>query len=132
MREPIYRKIVYWIKNQRTWIEVADADMYGIFAFLYKGYACHFTSRSLVLRAYKSNKKNNIGTTWIISEYALDRALAEYRKTNRVFRENVKKSPDCIRPTDAEEIIRLATGGVVRLDLISIPLNSNLDTLFYE
>lgn len=45
MREPVYRKIVFLIKNQRTWIDVVDADMYGVFAFLYRGYACHFTSR---------------------------------------------------------------------------------------
>lgn len=38
MREPVYRKIVFWISNQRTWIDVVDADMYGVFAFLYRGY----------------------------------------------------------------------------------------------
>ena len=37
MREPVYRKIVFWISNQRTWIDVVDADMYGVFAFLYRG-----------------------------------------------------------------------------------------------
>lgn len=83
MREPVYRKIVFWISNQRTWIDVVDADMYGVFAFLYRGYTCHFTSRFLLLRAYKSNNGIADGTTWIVSEYALDRALAEYRKINR-------------------------------------------------
>lgn len=132
MREPVYRKIVFWISNQRTWIDVVDADMYGVFAFLYRGYTCHFTSRFLLLRAYKSNNGIADGTTWIVSEYALDRALAEYRKINRAFRDKIKKSPDYIRPADAEEIIRLASGDAVRLNLISMPLNSNLNTFFYD
>ena len=129
MREPVYRKIVFWRKNQRTWIDVVYADMYGIFAFLYRGYVCHFTSRFLLLRAYKPNNGIVDGTTWIVSEYALDRALAEYRKTNRAFRDKIKESPDYIRPADTEEIIRLATGSAVRLNLISMPLNSNLNSL---
>lgn len=100
MREPVYRKIVFWISNQRTWIDVVDADMYGVFAFLYRGYTCHFTSRFLLLRAYKSNNGIADGTTWIVSEYALDRALAEYRKINRAFRDKIKKSPDsCRKPS---------------------------------
>ena len=132
MREPVYRKIVFLIKNQRTWIDVVDADMYGVFAFLYRGYECHFTSRFLLLRDYKSNNRIDADTTWIVSEYALDRALAEYRKTDRSFRDKIKKSPDYIRPADVEEIIRLATGGAVRLNLISMPLNSNLNTSFYD
>lgn len=86
----------------------------------------------LLLRAYKSNNRIDADTTWIVSEYALDRALAEYRKTDRFFRDKIKKSPDYIRPADVEEIIRLATGGAVRLNLISMPLNSNLNTSFYD
>ena len=34
-KRQVYRKIVFWISNQRTWIDVVDADMYGVFAFLY-------------------------------------------------------------------------------------------------
>lgn len=124
--------MVFWIDNQRTWVEVVDADLYGIFAFLNRGYIGYFVSRSIVLKAYKTKDIYTAGTTWTISEYALDRALAEHRKNNRQFRDRIKISPDHMTPKDVEEIIWIATHGVVRLNLITMPINSNLNILFND
>ena len=74
--------------------------------------------RQLVLRACKPHGTYNRGMTWTIPEHDLDTALATYRKQNGTFKARMKKGASSLTAEDAETIIRLATHGVVHLELV--------------
>ena len=63
------------------------------------------------------------GTTWAIPEHELDKALAIYRKQDRAFKQRIKKAAMNLTAVDAETIIRLATYGIVHLELRATPLH---------
>ncbi len=123
MRPSLYRQIIHWIEEYQTWIEVVDDNLYREYAIFRNGRADCFVSRMLVLRAYKKNGAHVQGMTWIIPEYELDKALATYRKQDRTFRQRIKKADVGLTPKDAEAIIRLATYGIVRLELMTLPIS---------
>ena len=56
--------------------------------------------------------------TLTIPEHDLDTALATYRKQNGTFKARMKKGASSLTAEDAETIIRLATHGVVHLELV--------------
>ena len=70
----------------------------------------------------KANGQYAEGTTWEIPEHELDRALATHRKQDASFRQRIKKAAMYLSPADAEAIIRLATYGIVRLELVIPPV----------
>lgn len=80
MRHTLYKRLVYWIDANQTWIEVVNDNLYK--EQLIKGYGRtgYWVSRNLMLKAYRSNGAYKKGTTWIIPENDLDKALAAYRK----------------------------------------------------
>ena len=119
MRNTIYRQIVFCINAYRTWIEVADANLYKEHVISRSGRTDHLVSRTLVLRTYKAHGAYDKGTAWTIPEHELDKALAAYRKQNGTFKSRIKKGANYITAEDAENIIRLATYGVI-LSLIHI------------
>lgn len=77
---------------------------------------------TLVLRTYKAHGAYDKGTAWTIPEHELDKALAAYRKQNGTFKSRIKKGANYITAEDAENIIRLATYGVIRLELVVRPV----------
>lgn len=60
---------------------------------------------------------------WTIPESELDKALATYRKQDCSFKSRIKKGGGHLTANDAETIIRLATYGVVRLELVVRPVS---------
>ena len=62
-------------------------------------------------------------TSWTVPEHELDKALATYRKQDASFKTRIKKGDSYLSAGDAEVIIRLATYGVIRLELVVRPLN---------
>ena len=56
-----------------------------------------------------------------IPEHELDKALAIYRKQDSTFKQRIKKAAMYFSPKDAETLIRLATYGIVQLELIVRP-----------
>ena len=64
------------------------------------------------------------GMTWTIPEYALDKALATYRKQEHTFRQRIKKAAMYLSPRDAEAIILLASHNIVRLELVILPIQA--------
>ena len=104
MRNTLYRQMVYWINAHRTWIEVADDNLYKE----------HIISRS---------DRTDYLVTWAIPEHELDKALAIYRKQDRAFKQRIKKAAMNLTAVDAETIIRLATYGIVHLELRATPLH---------
>lgn len=122
MRKTIYRQIVFCIDAYRTWVEVADANLYKEHVISRCDRTDHLVSRALVLRAYKAHGTYGKGTVWTIPEHELDKALAAYRKQDGTFKSRIKKGANCITAEDAETIIRMATYGVVRLELVVRPV----------
>ena len=61
--------------------------------------------------------------TWTIPEHDLDAALATYRKQNGIFKSRMKKGASSLTAEDTENIIRLATHGIVRLELVVRPVH---------
>lgn len=121
MRETLYRQMVYCINTYRTWIEVADDNLYKEHIISRTDRTDYLVSRTLVLRAFKTNGIHAEGTTWTIPEHELDKALAIYRKQDSTFKQRIKKAAMYFSPKDAETLIRLATYGVVQLGLIVRP-----------
>ena len=69
MRDTLYRQMVYWIREYRTWIEVVDDNFYKEYALSRNGYINYIVSRTLVLRAYKDKGSYAKGMTWTIPEH---------------------------------------------------------------
>ena len=118
MRNTIYRQLVFCIDTYRTWIEVADDSLYKEHVIKRRTRTDYLVSRTLVLRAYKDHAPYDKGTTWTVPEHELDKALATYRKQKYLGGGRHNGSAG-----DAEAIIRLATYGVIRLELVVRPLN---------
>ena len=114
--------MVYWINHNRTWIEVADAYMYKEHILTCNGRTTCIVGRTLVLRAFCEHKGYKVGQTWDISDHELDRALAAYRRNDHIFKYRIKKGGSYLTAKDTETIIRLATHGVIRLELIEQPI----------
>ena len=76
-----------------------------------------------MLRAFKANGTYAEGTTWTVPEHELDKALATYRKKDCPFRQRITKAAMYLTAYDAEVIIRLATYGIVRLELKVPPIH---------
>lgn len=115
--------MVYCINTYRTWIEVADDNLYKEHIISRTDRTDYLVSRTLVLRAFKTNGIHAEGMTWTIPEHELDKALATYRKQDASFKTRIKKGDSYLSARDAEAIIRLATYGIIRLELVVRPLN---------
>lgn len=122
MRDTLYRQMVYWIREYRTWIEVVDDNFYKEYALSRNGYINYIVSRTLVLRAYKDKGSYAKGMTWTIPEHKLDKALAAYRKQEHTFKQRIKKAAIYLSPRDAEVINLLATHNIVQLELMISPI----------
>lgn len=123
MRNTLYRQIVHCINAYRTWIEVADDNLYKEHVISRSDRTDYLVSRTLVLRAFKANGTYAAGTTWTIPEHELDKALANYRKQDHSFKQRITKAAMYLTANDAEVIIRLATYGIVRLELMVRPIH---------
>lgn len=123
MRNPLYRQIIYCINAYRTWIEVVDDNLYKEHVISRSDRTDYLVSRTLVLRVFKANGTYAEGTTWTIPEHELDKALATYRKQDRSFKQRIAKAAMYLTAGDAEVIIRLATYGIVRLELMVRPIH---------
>ena len=99
MRESLYRQMVYCINTYRTWIEVADDNLYKEHIISRTDRTDYLVSRTLVLRAFKTNGIHAEGTTWTIPEHELDKALAIYRKQDITYSSSAsRKRPCTFRP----------------------------------
>ena len=77
MRESLYRQMVYCINTYRTWIEVADDNLYKEHIISRTDRTDYLVSRTLVLRAFKTNGIHAEGMTWTIYVTAENKELAQ-------------------------------------------------------
>ena len=61
--------MVYWINMYRTWIKVADDNLYKEHIISRSDRTDYVVSRTLVLRAFKANGQYAEGTTWETVSY---------------------------------------------------------------
>ena len=115
--------MIFCIDAYRTWIEVADDNLYKEHVIPRNNRTDFLVSRTLVLRACKPHGTYDRGMTWTIPEHDLDAALATYRKQNGIFKSRMKKGASSLTAEDTENIIRLATHGIVRLELVVRPVH---------
>lgn len=130
MRNTLYRQMVYWINAHRTWIVVDDDNLFKEHIISRSDRTDYLVSRTLVLRACKPHGAYAEGMTWNIPEHDLDRALATLRKQDRQFRQRIKKAAMYLTAKDTEAIIRLATYGIVRLELLDRPIHLSQNTYY--
>ena len=90
--------MVYCINAYRTWIEVADDNLYKEHIISRTDRTDYLVSRTLVLRAFKTNGIHAEGTTWTIPEHELDKALAIYRSKTLHSSSASRKRPCTFRP----------------------------------
>ena len=83
--------MIFCIDTYRTWIEVADDNLYKEHVIPRNNRTDFLVSRTLVLRACKPHGTYDRGMTWTIPEHDLDAALATYRKQNGIFKSRMKK-----------------------------------------
>ncbi|MCD8313066.1 MAG: hypothetical protein LUC24_02800 [Bacteroidales bacterium] len=122
MRRTLYLQMLYIIDMHRTWIVVEDAFGYSEIVVFRRGRAITCVSRILLLKSILPKNGYRCGMTWSIPELELDRALAMYRKANPDVRRRLEKSLSGLDAKDTETIIRIATHGMVRLELTELPL----------
>lgn len=123
MRNTLYRQIIHCINAYRTWVEVADDNLYKEHVISRSDRTDYLVSRTLVLRAFKANGTYAEGTTWTVPEHELDKALAAYRKQDRSFKQRIAKAAMYLTANDTEVIIRMATYGIVHLELMVRPIH---------
>lgn len=80
MRNTLYRQMVYCINAYRTWIEVADDNLYKEHIISRTDRTDYLVSRTLVLRAFKTNGIHAEGTTWTIPEHELGQGFGHLPK----------------------------------------------------
>lgn len=128
MRNTIYKQLIFCINSFRTWIEIVEDSHYKEMIISRRDRTDYVVSRVLVLRAFKENAPYSIGDTWTISEHDLDRALAIYRHDDSSFKARIKKGGGHLTAQDTETIIRLATYGIVHLNLVVRPIYQPLSS----
>ena len=117
MRSTTFCRLVELIETYHTWITVEGGNVYQSTDVELGEEHISIAGRMLVLRAIRQHGQHPAGQQWQIPEHLLDKALATYRKQDASFRLRLKKGSANLTRQDAETIVRLATYGVVNLEL---------------
>jgi hypothetical protein len=115
MNDTLYEALVQRIHRHKTWVDVhSSTELRSFLMHTGKSRACSL-ARVLILRSRYALHGSAKGRQWIIPEYELDKALRALRS------EHVPATPTEISATEAEEIVRRATYGLLHLELAEEP-----------
>ncbi len=117
MRSDIYRRIVFLIDENRTWIRIDNADQYDVGSINIAGRQMSCVCRTLTLRSLFRYGQYRKGTVWRIPETELDLALNKLRKQDESFARRLKQGAEHICFEDVNAIILSATYGIINLEL---------------
>ena len=120
MRSDLFCQLAHVINESYGWIRVSEAKTYAVRSVRIRCRTYPIASRTLMLRAAFSHRRYPKGSVWQIAEHDLDKAIAKYRKQNPDFKARLYGKDDsqgAITADDAEQIIRLATHGLLNLEL---------------
>ena len=120
MRSDLFCLLAHVINESYGWIRVSEVKTYAVRSVRIRCRTYPIVSRTLMLRAAFSHQRYPKGSVWQIAEHDLDKAIAKYRKQNPDFKARLYGKDDSqgtITADDAEQIIRLATHGLLNLEL---------------
>ncbi len=120
MRSDLYCQLASVINGNYGWLRVSEGKTYGIQSVCVHKRTYPVVCRTLVLRAAFANDPYPKGQVWHISDIALDKAVAAYRKADAGFRKRLQEMDAdhaTLTSEDAEQIILLATHGLLNLEL---------------
>ena len=120
MRSDLFCQLARVINESYGWIRVCEAKTYTVRSIRIRHRTFPIASRTLVLRAAFSHRQYPKGSVWQIAEHDLDRAIARYRKEDPDFKARLQSNENTqkvLTADDAEQIIRLATHGLLNLEL---------------
>ena len=120
MRSDLFCQLARVINESYGWIRVCEVKTYAVRSVRIHCRTYPIASRTLMLRAAFSHKRYPKGSVWQIAEHDLDRAISKYRKVNPDFKARLYGKDNlqgAITADDAEQIIRLATHGLLSLEL---------------
>ena len=120
MRSDLFCQLAHVINESYGWIRVSEVKTYAVRSVRIRCRTYPIASRTLMLRAAFSHRRYPKGSVWQIAEHDLDKAIAKYRKQNPDFKARLYGKDDSqgtITADDAEQIIRLATHGLLKLEL---------------
>ena len=120
MRSDLYCQLASVINGNYGWLRVSEGKTYDIQSVCVHKRTFPVVCRTLVLRAAFANGSYPKGQVWHISDMALDKAVAAYRKADAGFRKRLQEMDAdhaTLTAEDAEQIILLATHGLLNLEL---------------
>jgi hypothetical protein len=120
MRSDLYCQLASVINGNYGWLRVSEGKTYDIQSVCVHKRTYPVVCRTLVLRAAFANDTYTKGQVWHISDIALDKAVAAYRKADAGFRNRLQEMDAdhaTLTAEDAEQIILLATHGLLNLEL---------------
>ncbi len=120
MRSDLYCQLAHIINESYGWLRVSDNKVYSITSVIIHKRTYPVVCRTLVLRAAWPHSRYPKGQVWHISDLELDKAVAAYRKDCPEFRKRLQESDAehaTLTADDAEHIIRLATHGLLSLEI---------------
>ena len=120
MRSDLFCQLAHVINESYGWIRVCDCKTYAVRSVRIRCRTYPIASRTLMLRAAYSHRRYPKGSVWQIAEHDLDKAVAQYRKENPDFKarlQSEENTKNVLTANDVEQIIRLATHGLLNLEL---------------
>ena len=120
MRSDLFCQLAHVINESYGWIRVSEGKTYAVRSVRIRCRTYPIASRTLMLRAAFSHRRYPKGSVWQIAEHDLDKAVAQYRKEDPDFKARLQSEENpknVLTADDAEQIIRLATHGLLDLEL---------------
>jgi hypothetical protein len=120
MRSDLYCQLARIINESYGWLRVSEGKVYSIRSAIIRKRTFPVVCRTMVLRAVWAHSRYPKGQVWHISDLELDKAIAAYRKDCPEFRKRLQNSDTehaTLTADDAEHIIRLATHGLLSLEI---------------
>ena len=120
MRSDLYCQLARIINESYGWLRVSEGKVYNISSVIIRKRTYPVVCRTMVLRAVWAHSRYPKGQVWHISDLELDKAVAAYRKECPEFRKRLQEldaKHATLTADDAEHIIRLATHGLLSLEI---------------
>lgn len=120
MRISIYERVVEIILECCTWIEVKDYNSYMEHHIVINGKLRKYVDRTLMLRCPHKRGSKKKEQIWMIPKLEIEKAFKIYCKKHPTLKSRVKNDINNLRPTDVEQIIKIASYGVIELRLVAV------------
>lgn len=115
MNPKTYYHIADIIQRYRTWIKVVDTERLVEMRIIQDGNLRTLHYRSLTLQSFREHDNIQRKRVWQISEYDIGQGLASLCRKDTSATLRCKQN--ALTLSDVEHIIKIASFGIIRLDL---------------